>query len=53
MKYITEKKESEEVLAEYIATVFARKDVLDNLTQLLIGGSVQAIESEKTKESAV
>ena len=33
--------------------VFVRKDVLDELTQLLIGGAVAAIETEKTHDTFV
>lgn len=33
--------------------VFMRKDVLDELTQLLIGGAVTAIENEKTHDTFV
>ena len=39
LKHITDQKESEEMLATYMKEVFLRKDVLDNLTELLIGGS--------------
>lgn len=53
LKYITDQTESEDVLAKYISNVFGRKDVLSSLTQLLIDGSVQAIENEKTHDSAV
>lgn len=31
-------------MAIYMKTVFLRKDVLANLTQLLIGGAVNALE---------
>ena len=34
-------------------TVFLRKDVLDNLTQLLIGGAVNALEDKSTQETFV
>ena len=53
LKYITEQKESEDILAHYMKTVFMREDVLDNLTQLLINGAVQAVTHEKTEESFV
>ena len=53
LKYITEQAESEEVLATYLKTVFLRKDVLDNLTQLLINGAVTAVENEKTHDTFV
>ena len=53
MKFITEQNESEEVLAKYMSTVFKRQDVLDNLTQLLIKGAVNAVESERTHDTAV
>lgn len=53
LKYITEQKESEDVLAKYMTTVFLRKDVLDNLTQLLIGGAVSAAENEKTHDTFI
>lgn len=43
LKYITEQKESEDVLAKYMSTVFQRNDVLDNLTHLLINGAVKAV----------
>ena len=46
LKYITDQKESEDILAQYMKTVFMREDVLDNLTQLLINGAVQAVKHE-------
>lgn len=53
LKYITDQKESEEILATYMKEVFLRKDVLDNLTELLIGGSKQALESDKSHDMFV
>lgn len=35
LEYITKQKQSEEILAKYLNTVFARKDILQNLTVLL------------------
>ena len=43
LKFITENKESEEVLAKYMKTVFLRKDIQENLTQLLVNGAVNAV----------
>lgn len=40
LKFIVEQKESEDVLAKYMSTVFQRTDVQDSLTQLLIDGAV-------------
>ena len=34
-------------------TVFLRQDVLDNLTQLLINGGVNAVTHEKTEETFI
>ena len=34
-------------------TVFLRKDVLDSLTQLLIGGAVNSLEDKKTQDTFV
>ena len=48
LKYLTEQPETEEIMAMYMKTVFLRKDVMDNLTQLLIGGAVSAMEDEQT-----
>ena len=53
LKYITDQKESEEILAQYMKTVFLRQDVLDNLTQLLINGGVNAVTHEKTEETFI
>lgn len=44
LKYITDSKDTEEILAVYLKNAFLRQDVLDNLTELLIGGAKQAIE---------
>ena len=49
LKYLTEQPETEEIMAIYMKTVFLRKDVLNNLTQLLIGGAVNAMEDEQTQ----
>jgi uncharacterized membrane-anchored protein YjiN (DUF445 family) len=32
LEFITKEKQSEEILARYLNTVFKRKDILDNLT---------------------
>ena len=53
LKYITSQQESEDVLALYMANVFQRKDVLDNLTQLLINGAVNAVENDRTQDTFV
>lgn len=53
LKFITEHPESEEILAEYMKTVFKRTDVLDNLTQLLISGAVNAVEDQKVHDTFV
>jgi hypothetical protein len=44
LKYITDSKDTEEILAVYLKNAFLRQDVLDNLTELLISGAKQAIE---------
>ena len=44
LKYINDSKYTEEILAVYLKNAFLRQDVLDNLTELLIGGAKQAIE---------
>ena len=40
-------------MAAYMNTVFLRKDVLDNLTQVLVGGAVNALEDKKTQDTFV
>lgn len=44
LEYLTDSKDTEEILAVYLKNAFLRQDVLDNLTELLIGGAKQAIE---------
>ena len=41
------------MIANYLKNVVLRKDVLDNLSMLLIGGATIALESEKTKDDFV
>ena len=53
IKFITAQKESEDVLAKYMQSVFQRSDIQDNLTQLLVNGAVNAVEDERTKDTAV
>ena len=43
LKFLTESKDTEEMLAVYLKNAFLRQDVLDSLTELLIGGAKQAI----------
>jgi hypothetical protein len=50
LKYITEQKESEDLFALYIKNVFLRQDVLDNLTELFIGGATRAIDNQQTQD---
>ena len=38
-------------MAAYMTNVFLRKDVLDNLTQVLIGGAVNALEDKRTQDT--
>ena len=38
-------------MAAYMKNVFLRKDVLDNLTQVLIGGAVNALEDKRTQDT--
>ena len=40
-------------MAAYMKNVFLRKDVLDNLTQVLVGGAVNALEDKKTQDTFV
>ena len=53
LEYITQQKETEDIMAAYMKTVFLRKDVLDNLTQVLIGGAVNALEDQRTQDTFV
>ena len=53
LEYITQQKETEDIMATYMKTVFLRKDVLDNLTQVLIGGAVNALEDQRTQDTFV
>ena len=38
-------------MAAYMTNVFLRKDVLENLTQVLIGGAVNALEDKRTQDT--
>lgn len=50
LEYILKQKQSEEILAKYLNTVFLRPDVLENLTTLLTASASYAISDEDTKE---
>ena len=46
LRYLTNEKESEEILAEYMKNAFLRQDVLDSLTELLVLGAKKVIEDK-------
>lgn len=50
LEYITSQKQSEEILAKYLNTVFMRKDILHNLTQLLTASVCYTIEDKATQK---
>ena len=53
LKYLVSQKESEEILATYMKTVFLRKDVLDQLTDMLVIGATDAVKSDETLNTFV
>ena len=53
LKYLVNQKESEEILATYMKTVFLRKDVLDQLTDMLVIGATDAVKSDETLNTFV
>mmetsp|Transcript_18438 Transcript_18438/g.31540 ORF Transcript_18438/g.31540 Transcript_18438/m.31540 type:complete len:155 (+) Transcript_18438:862-1326(+) len=52
LKYILEKQESEDLLAKYLNSVFLRRDVLDNLTDLFKKAGVNAVKDKETRQTA-
>ena len=50
LQYILKQKDSEEMLALYLNTVFLRPDILENMTILLTDSTCQSIADEKTKK---
>jgi hypothetical protein len=47
VKYLTDQKETEEIVATYMKQAFLRKDVLDELTLMLVKGAKQTIEDKE------
>ena len=52
LEYILSQKNSEEMLALYLNTVFLRPDVLEKLTKLFTDAACLTLDDEQTKEKA-
>jgi hypothetical protein len=50
LRFLTNEKESEEILAEYMKNAFLRQDVLDSLTELLVLGAKKVIEDKECQD---